>query len=68
MVTRLRYWRLRWIPRDRQRCGAYGGTVTTGVRLCGKLRWHTDSHAYDIIGTEVRYQDMVNETVEWPNV
>lgn len=43
-----------WLSLDAQRCYAYGGLThiwddgtTVGIRLCGKNRWHIDSHAYE---------------------
>lgn len=36
-------------PEHGQRCWAYGGTLPDGrVRCCGKLRWHTDSHTFEV--------------------
>lgn len=48
---RLSLWLLDQLAQDDgELCNAWGGTMPDGaVRLCGRPRWHTDSHAYDLV-------------------
>lgn len=50
LMIRLAVWCLEQLDAlDGSLCRSYGGMMVDGsVRLCGKSRWHVDSHAYEI--------------------